>query len=600
MHRFVTEVKQQSVIFVRKITDSMMMNETDIRKEAYRRILKRELCWWLVAIAGGLLLAGVFSGSGIVNLFLHGFQGIGSCWAGIICLVVTGYIAYSLLGILREKRKLIGHGIQAEAVVTAIQKEIDVEEGGEAFVAVYEFTLPGGRKWKVKEQLNGSQAGLLGLIEVGSRVPVFVDRDHPYKFYLYTHLLVRQFYEEDKTFVNSLEKLKRQGTNVGNIGEAILRHQERGQRVFRSRRKWRWLPSAIVAFVMVLVTAFGYIIYNRFEAYVLVSDLNLPPGFSYYNAYATELHEYLPGNNRWSYTDEDGYEDWTSSWRFTDKCKRPMFVVWGTQGLTHTRTTSMLMIPESYRDRLDEFIYDMNADLKPKLQKLLKGFAPRTGLCILSPVLKDTMQIEGGGYWPLLTLGGACATAAAEIRLKASGVNPDTLRVDKTTMFYYATIEAVSDRDTLATDAVTRIAGGVELRQPARYGLFVGLSCLTAVPAGHELFEVLARGRMERDDHRLLLKGQSVTQGGGLQRDGIFGAAQQKFAAHRVDRCRPLAGGIDGGTPHERRSAVEQYLNDSHRYNRSFGLFRSVRTTGSRGRAGARSFDVWRSAGCCV
>lgn len=72
------------------------------------------------------------------------------------------------------------------------------------------------------------------------------------------------------------------------------------------------------------------------------------------------------------------------------------------------------------------------------------------------------MQIEGGGYWPLLTLGGACATAAAEIRLKASGVNPDTLRVDKTTMFYYATIEAVSDRDTLATDAVTRIAGGVE------------------------------------------------------------------------------------------------------------------------------------------
>ena len=99
-------------------------------------------------------------------------------------------------------------------------------------MAVYEFTLPGGRKWKVKEQLNGSQAGLLGLIEVGSRVPVFVDRDHPYKFYLYTHLLVRQFYEEDKTFVNSLEKLKRQGTNVGNIGEAILKHQERGQRVF--------------------------------------------------------------------------------------------------------------------------------------------------------------------------------------------------------------------------------------------------------------------------------------------------------------------------------------------------------------------------------
>ena len=90
----------------------------------------------------------------------------------------------------------------------------------------------------------------------------------------------------------------------------------------------------------------------------------------------------------------------------------------------------------------------------------MKGFAPRTGLCILSPVLKDTMQIEGGGYWPLLTLRGACATAAAEIRLKASGMNPDTLRVNKT-MFFYKAIEAVSDEDTLATDAMARIAGGI-------------------------------------------------------------------------------------------------------------------------------------------
>ena len=70
------------------------------------------------------------------------------------------------------------------------------------------------------------------------------------------------------------------------------------------------------------------------------------------------------------------------------------------------------------------------------------------------------MQIEGGGYWPLLTLRGACATAAAEIRLKASGMNPDTLRVNKT-MFFYKAIEAVSDEDTLATDAMARIAGGI-------------------------------------------------------------------------------------------------------------------------------------------
>ena len=60
----------------------------------------------------------------------------------------------------------------------------------------------------------------------------------------------------------------------------------------------------------------------------------------------------------------------------------------------------------------------------------------------------------------LLTLRGACATAAAEIRLKASGMNPDTLRVNKT-MFFYKAIEAVSDEDTLATDAMARIAGGI-------------------------------------------------------------------------------------------------------------------------------------------
>jgi len=162
-----------------------MKNDTDIRKEAYLRIIKWELCWWLVAIAGGLLIAGAFSGSEIVNLFQHGFQGIRDCWVGIMYLLVAGYIVYSLLGILREKRKLIGHGIQAEAVVTAIQKETDAEKGKETLVAVYEFTLPGGKKRQIKEPIENSRAGHLGLIEVGSRVPIFVDRNNPDTFYLY-------------------------------------------------------------------------------------------------------------------------------------------------------------------------------------------------------------------------------------------------------------------------------------------------------------------------------------------------------------------------------------------------------------------------------
>ena len=253
LHRFVTETKHPFVTFAPQITNIDMKNDTDIRKEAYRRILKRELCWWLVAIAGGLLLAGVFSGSGIVNLFLHGFQGIGSCWAGIICLVVTGYIAYSLLGILREKRKLIGHGIQAEAVVTAIQKETDAEKGKETLVAVYEFTLPGGKKRQIKEPIENSRVGHLGLIEVGSRVPIFVDRNNPDTFYLYIYSLIRQFYREDKEFIGHIKKLKRQGTDAKTIGQAMLKHQDKRQRVLRNRREWRL--GLLVLFA--IVTAVG-------------------------------------------------------------------------------------------------------------------------------------------------------------------------------------------------------------------------------------------------------------------------------------------------------------------------------------------------------
>ena len=96
--------------------------------------------------SGGLLIAGAFSGSEIVNLFQHGFQGIRDCWVGIMCLLVAGYIVYSLLGILREKRKLIGAWHPGRSRRHRHQKETDAEKGKETLVAVYEFTLPGGKK----------------------------------------------------------------------------------------------------------------------------------------------------------------------------------------------------------------------------------------------------------------------------------------------------------------------------------------------------------------------------------------------------------------------------------------------------------------------
>ena len=254
-----------------------MKNDTDIRKEAYWRIIKWELCWWLVAIAGGLLIAGAFSGSEIVNLFQHGFQGIRDCWVGIMCLLVAGYIVYSLLGILREKRKLIGHGIQAEAVVTAIQKETDAEKGKETLVAVYEFTLPGGKKRQIKEPIENSRAGHLGLIEVGSRVPIFVDRNNPDTFYLYIYSLIRQFYREDKEFIGHIKKLKRQGTDAKTIGQAMLKHQDKRQRVLRNRREWRLGLLVLFAIVTAVGGLLGCVAYWQIETYTLISDLDFPP-----------------------------------------------------------------------------------------------------------------------------------------------------------------------------------------------------------------------------------------------------------------------------------------------------------------------------------
>lgn len=240
------------------------MTVSEIRQEVYMRLRKRELRWWIAIVAASILLAAIFCRSEIAASIKDGFRWSETWLIGGICLIVGFSIGYSLTISLRNKKKLVRYGILAEAVVTDIKKEHDVEEDKDMFVAVYEFTLPGGENRRIKEPLNASQAGLLGLIEKGSRVPVFVDSSHPYIFYLDTHSLVRQFFRDENKIFEGIENLKKKGTDVGTIGEEILRQQEIQQRIYRSQTRWKSYRRILVAVLIAILCAAGYIFYSRF------------------------------------------------------------------------------------------------------------------------------------------------------------------------------------------------------------------------------------------------------------------------------------------------------------------------------------------------
>lgn len=76
----------------------------------------------------------------------------------------------------------------------------------------------------------------------------------------------------------------------------------------------------------------------------------------------TEVYQYYPETNEWSYyLDEFGVTR-TKDWRYDSQCSEPLELQYDFSFAFGARpnevNTPRLLIPESYRDRLDEFIKD--------------------------------------------------------------------------------------------------------------------------------------------------------------------------------------------------------------------------------------------------
>lgn len=89
-------------------------------------------------------------------------------------------------------------------------------------------------------------------------------------------------------------------------------------------------------------------------------DIGLPPGVFISLIGTTEVYQYFPETNEWSYNADDFGVARTARWRYDSKCRKPLQLGYTGASFTSQGASDWpeLLIPESYRDRLDEFAAD--------------------------------------------------------------------------------------------------------------------------------------------------------------------------------------------------------------------------------------------------
>lgn len=329
------------------------MRETDIRRDAYNDCKKSQRKEMMLIIA-------ILSGAGLI--FALGMATVSSYASyGIALLFLT--LIYIFIRAFRERHKkeleVIMRGILAEAEVVELREEKDPDSDRLITMAVYEFTLPGGRKHRIKESVTSTMAGVLGAIRVGTKATVFVDPNNPDIFYLVKPKVTEQTFQDmgspavqDMDSVLRSQYLQKQRKGSGRQGSKELFHAYK-----KSQRAWKAIAATF------LIGVFGgllFMVYNNWRN-LRHDDIDLPSGTYISLIGPTEVYQYFPETNEWSYRDENFGAKRTKKWRYDSKCRKPLEIGYTSTSLENFSATGdrpVLLIPESYRDRLDEFIKD--------------------------------------------------------------------------------------------------------------------------------------------------------------------------------------------------------------------------------------------------
>ena len=306
-----------------------------------------------------VLIISLLSGMGLIFGFaMAQVSSYLGCGMGLLFIVLIGCFVRAFRKRHKKELGIISQGILTEAEVVELREEKeDPDDDRLRTMAVCEFSLPGGRKHRIKTPTTDTMAGVLGAIRVGIKFPVFVDQNHPDDFYPVKPKVTEQTFQEmGSSAVQDMDSLiieqylQKQGKSLEKLGQGALSAYKESGRI---------LKAIAAIFIIAVLGGTGFFMYDNWRD-TRHDPIDLPFGTFISLIGTTEVYQYFPETNEWSYYGDDFGVTRTKRWRFDSKCREPLEIGYTSLGFGHQDASCrpVLLIPESYRDRMDEFIKD--------------------------------------------------------------------------------------------------------------------------------------------------------------------------------------------------------------------------------------------------
>ena len=306
-----------------------------------------------------VLIISLLSGMGLIFGFaMAQVSSYLGCGMGLLFIVLIGCFVRAFRKRHKKELGIISQGILTEAEVVELREEKEEPDDDRLrTMAVCEFSLPGGRKHRIKTPTTDTMAGVLGAIRVGIKFPVFVDQNHPDDFYPVKPKVTEQTFQEmGSSAVQDMDSLiieqylQKQGKSLEKLGQGALSAYKESGRI---------LKAIAAIFIIAVLGGTGFFMYDNWRD-TRHDPIDLPFGTFISLRGTTEVYQYFPETNEWSYYGDDFGVTRTKRWRFDSKCREPLEIGYTSLGFGHQDASCrpVLLIPESYRDRMDEFIKD--------------------------------------------------------------------------------------------------------------------------------------------------------------------------------------------------------------------------------------------------
>ena len=132
------------------------------------------------------------------------------------------------------------------------------------------------------------------------------------------------------------------------------------EQVVRGYKQSKWILGAFLGLIIAgALGVIGFAVYTNWQN-MRHDKIELPIGVFISLLGPTEVYQYFPETDEWSYYADDFGVRRTARWRYDSKCRKPIQIGYTSISFTPQEAGDWpeLLIPESYRSRLDEFAAD--------------------------------------------------------------------------------------------------------------------------------------------------------------------------------------------------------------------------------------------------